>query len=91
MLTATLPGGWPCPKPLDYRVSATAIPAKEAGAAHPAVRGAAYRYLMDANKRRNVRVIMPYADALDRLAGWFVQLWAESLGKDGKDSTPTAP
>ena len=47
--------------------------------------------LMDANKRRNVRVIMPYADALDRLAGWFVQLWAESLGKDGKDSTPTAP
>jgi glucose-6-phosphate isomerase len=25
---------------------------------------------------------------LERLAAWFVQLWAESLGKDGKGSTP---
>ena len=60
----------------------------ELGAVHPAVQGAAYHYLMDTNKRRNVRVMMPYADALDRLAAWFVQLWAESLGKDGKGSTP---
>ncbi len=60
----------------------------EMGAAHPAVRGAAYHYLMDTNRGRNVRVMMPYADALDRLAAWFVQLWAESLGKDGKGSTP---
>ncbi len=61
---------------------------QEMGAAHPAVQGAAYHYLMDTNKGRNVRVMMPYADALDRLAAWFVQLWAESLGKDGKGSTP---
>ncbi|WP_166397912.1 glucose-6-phosphate isomerase [Rubrobacter marinus] len=61
---------------------------REMGAQHPAVQGAAYHYLMDANKGRNVRVMMPYADALDRLAAWFVQLWAESLGKDGKGSTP---
>ena len=60
----------------------------EMGAAHPAVQGAAYHYLMDASKGRNVRVMMPYADALDRLAAWFVQLWAESLGKEGKGSTP---
>ena len=60
----------------------------EMGAEHPAVQGAAYHYLMDTNKGRNVRVMMPYADALDRLAAWFVQLWAESLGKDGKGSTP---
>lgn len=55
---------------------------------HPAVQGAAYHYLMDTVKGRNIRVMMPYADSLDRLAAWFVQLWAESLGKEGKGSTP---
>ncbi len=58
------------------------------GADHPAVVGAAMHYLMDTARGRNVRVMMPYADALERLAAWFVQLWAESLGKDGKGSTP---
>ncbi len=33
-------------------------------------------------------MMMAYADALERTAAWFVQLWAESLGKDGKGSTP---
>ncbi len=58
------------------------------GADHPAVVGAAMHYLMDTGRGRNVRVMMPYADSLERLAAWFVQLWAESLGKDGKGSTP---
>ena len=31
---------------------------------------------------------MPYADRLAWLAKWYVQLWAESLGKDGKGTTP---
>jgi glucose-6-phosphate isomerase len=57
---------------------------------HPAAQGAAYHYLMDTAKGRNVRVMMPYADSLERLAAWFVQLWAESLGKEGKGSTPHA-
>lgn len=60
------------------------------GPDHPAVQGAAYHYLMDTAKGRNVRVMMPYADGLDQLAAWFVQLWAESLGKEGKGSTPHA-
>jgi len=60
----------------------------ERGGDHPAVQGAAYYYLMDTARGRNVRVMMPYADSLDRLAAWFVQLWAESLGKEGKGSTP---
>jgi glucose-6-phosphate isomerase len=60
----------------------------EQGAEHPAVVGAAMHYLMDTTRGRNVRVMMAYADALERLAAWFVQLWAESLGKDGKGSTP---
>ena len=58
------------------------------GAEHPAVLGAAMHYLMDTARGRNIRVMMTYADALERLAAWFVQLWAESLGKDGKGSTP---
>ncbi|MBA2443332.1 MAG: glucose-6-phosphate isomerase [Rubrobacter sp.] len=62
----------------------------EGGAEHPAVTGAALHYLMDTQRGRNVRVMMPYADALERLAAWFVQLWAESLGKEGKGSTPHA-
>jgi glucose-6-phosphate isomerase len=60
----------------------------ERGTDHPTVQGAAYHYLMDTVHGRNVRVMMPYADSLDRLAAWFVQLWAESLGKEGKGSTP---
>ena len=60
----------------------------EQGVEHPAVVGAATHFLMDTARGRNVRVMMTYADALERLAAWFVQLWAESLGKDGKGSTP---
>ena len=61
---------------------------QEQGPEHPAVVGAAMHYLMDTQRGRNVRVMMPYADSLERLAAWFVQLWAESLGKEGKGSTP---
>jgi glucose-6-phosphate isomerase len=38
--------------------------------------------------KRNVTVLMSYADALERFGEWFAQLWGESLGKDGKGSTP---
>ena len=31
---------------------------------------------------------VPYAEALEPLAEWFAQLWAESLGKDGLGQTP---
>jgi glucose-6-phosphate isomerase len=33
-------------------------------------------------------VMMAYADRLERFTRWYVQLWAESLGKDGKGTTP---
>ena len=32
--------------------------------------------------------MMAYADRLERFTRWYVQLWAESLGKDGKGTTP---
>ncbi|MGH6865820.1 MAG: glucose-6-phosphate isomerase [Methyloceanibacter sp.] len=35
-------------------------------------------------------VMLPYADRLSRFAAWYVQLWGESLGKDGEGTTPVA-
>ncbi len=37
---------------------------------------------------KNIFVLMPYSTCLKRFADWFIQLWAESLGKRGKGSTP---
>lgn len=50
-------------------------------------------YMSDVRHGRIVDVLMPYADPLRDFSAWFVQLWAESLGKhrtDGKSvgSTP---
>jgi glucose-6-phosphate isomerase len=42
---------------------------------------AALQYLADTKHGRHVDVLMPYSDALRDMAAWFVQLWAESLGK----------
>lgn len=33
-------------------------------------------------------VMMPYADRLSAFATWYRQIWAESLGKQGKGTTP---
>jgi glucose-6-phosphate isomerase len=37
-----------------------------------------------------IGVMMAYADRLERFTRWYVQLWAESLGKQGKGTTPIA-
>ncbi len=42
---------------------------------------AALQYLADTKHGRQIQVLMPYSDALRDMADWFVQLWAESLGK----------
>ncbi len=36
---------------------------------------------------KNITVLMPYTDRLERLTKWFVQLWAESNGKTGAGGT----
>jgi glucose-6-phosphate isomerase len=43
-------------------------------------------------EERGVRanVMLPYSDRLARFAAWYVQLWGESLGKDGLGTTPVA-
>ena len=35
-------------------------------------------------------VLMPYSDRLRLMSAWYQQLWAESLGKDGKGIQPVA-
>ena len=39
---------------------------------------------------KNIFALMPYSSCLKRFVDWFVQLWAESLGKNQKGSTPLA-
>lgn len=46
---------------------------------------AALLYVSDVRHGRVVDVLMPYSDPLRDFAAWFVQLWAESLGKHRDD------
>ena len=39
-------------------------------------------------KGKNIHVMFPYAQALLGMTDWWRQLWAESLGKEGKGPTP---
>lgn len=48
---------------------------------NPAGAFATLQWLADTTARKHVNVLMPYADPLRDIAAWFVQLWAESLGK----------
>ena len=40
--------------------------------------------------KRPIHVCMPYSTRLKLTSAWFVQLWGESLGKEGKGFTPLA-
>jgi glucose-6-phosphate isomerase len=48
---------------------------------NPALLLASALHLLDVRAGRHVHVLMPYADGLRETGDWFVQLWAESLGK----------
>ena len=49
------------------------------------------RQLVSAERQGiSVQILMPYADRLATLTRWWSQLWGESLGKDGRGSTPVA-
>jgi glucose-6-phosphate isomerase len=49
--------------------------------ANPAGVFALLQWLADTTAGKHVDVLMPYSDPLRDFALWFVQLWAESLGK----------
>ena len=61
--------------------------AKRPPAEVPAALGAALN-IAAARGAKTIAVLMAYADRLERFSRWYVQLWAESLGKDGKGTTP---
>ncbi len=53
----------------------------------PAAAGAAFN-VAALLEGKNITVLMAYSDRLERFAKWWIQLWAESLGKNGKGSQP---
>jgi glucose-6-phosphate isomerase len=64
--------------------------AKKPAAQVPAALGAALAVSLAESKGKSISVMMAYADRLERFTRWYVQLWAESLGKNGKGTTPVA-
>jgi len=63
------------------------IKGAHAGAVSPAL-GAAIQVGLAEEHGMAVSVLMPYLDRLERFAMWYRQLWAESIGKQGKGTTP---
>jgi len=55
--------------------------------ANPAGVYAILQWLSDTRLQKSIAVFMPYSDPLRDFAAWFVQLWAESLGKKRPDGT----
>lgn len=62
--------------------------AKKKPAEVPAALGAALNVALAESKGKTISALMAYSDRLERFTHWYVQLWAESLGKDGKGTTP---
>ena len=56
----------------------------------PAAAGAALHYALAEQGKLATTILWPYADDLAVFGGWWRQLWAESLGKNGKGSTPVS-
>lgn len=56
----------------------------------PAAVGAALHHALSEEGRLASTVLWPYVDDLAVFGGWWRQLWAESLGKNGKGSTPVS-
>ncbi|MGB1548691.1 MAG: glucose-6-phosphate isomerase, partial [Alphaproteobacteria bacterium] len=50
--------------------------------------GAALHVALGETQGIREAVFMPYLDRLDSLGRWYRQLWAESLGKKGRGTTP---
>jgi len=64
------------------------ILAKREAAAVPSAVGAALSIALAETRGKTIAAVMAYSDRLERFTRWYVQLWAESLGKDRKGTTP---
>jgi glucose-6-phosphate isomerase len=71
-------------------VALAPVLANKPAAQVPAAAGAALAVSLAESKGKSISVLMAYADRLQRFTHWYVQLWAESLGKNGKGLTPVA-
>jgi glucose-6-phosphate isomerase len=74
-----------------FREGAAAVVTEAKKSLHVAdlssAQGAALQYAaMQAGK--NISVMLPYSERLCGFSAWYRQSWAESLGKDGKGTTP---
>jgi glucose-6-phosphate isomerase len=80
--------------PKEVRAGAAAVLDAVMGgtdpAAIPPAAGAALNVAIARERGLTQAVLMPYLDRLAPFAAWYCQLWAESLGKDGKATTPIA-
>ena len=56
----------------------------------PAACGAALHFALSQQNKLATTVLWPYVDDLSVFGGWWRQLWAESLGKNGQGSTPVS-
>ncbi len=63
------------------------LAAKDPTGLAPAI-GAALSVGLAQERGINITVMMPYVDRLEGFAFWYRQIWAESLGKSGKGTTP---
>ncbi|MFN4090466.1 MAG: glucose-6-phosphate isomerase [Alphaproteobacteria bacterium] len=70
-----------------HQVLHQTLSARRPEASDPAV-GAAIAIGLWREKRIGTSVLMPYSDRLAWFGMWYRQLWAESLGKDGKGTLP---
>ena len=78
--------------PIAFREGAASVIEKMVGCEEvlnfePAV-GAALTCGLLKEQQINLSVMMPYCDRLQFFSKWYRQLWAESLGKSGKGTTP---
>lgn len=53
-----------------------------------AAQAAAFNIASLEKNKRSISIIMPYLDQLDQFSRWYRQLWSESIGKEGKGTTP---
>jgi glucose-6-phosphate isomerase len=76
----------------QLRAGAAAVNTAALDAAHPAsaapALGAAVQVALAREAGVTQSVLMPYCDRLFWFARWYRQLWAESLGKLGRGTTP---
>ncbi|HUC61521.1 MAG TPA: glucose-6-phosphate isomerase [Alphaproteobacteria bacterium] len=91
-LVGLLPAAIAGVDPAAVRAGAASVLASLEAAKTPAgfapAAGAAVSVVLARECGVAITVLMPYADRLAPFGLWFRQLWAESLGKDGKGTTP---